>query len=408
MRKVLRSCWPPLLAAGILIFALTDPYWAQDKKGSMGMGMGGGKTGKALDKAAYKALHDVIDHGADLFNINGDYAGCYRAYEAGLIAVKPFLAHRPLVQKMIDDGLADAAKKHRVIDRAFALRRVLAQVRIAVRPGEASPGKDKKTKKDKEEMKGGVTKSLWDRLGGEKNVRKVVKDFIKIAGDDAKVNLTRNGKYKLDEKTVKLLEKTLVEFTSSATGGPLKYKGPDMKSAHKGMGIKNSEFDAAKADLKKALENHGAKEADIKELLKIVESTRKDIVEKKKKIIDMKGSADKKDADKKSTEKPKDGKVGTVSGTVVLNGRPDARAGYLTLVSNANKRTFSTYIHEDGTYLFRTPIPAGDYVVVIEKGPKEEGQPPAAIPEQYRSAATSPLRFTVEAGNQQRDLNIMK
>ena len=35
---------------------------------------------KALDEAVYKVLRDVINHGADLYNINQDYAGCYRLY----------------------------------------------------------------------------------------------------------------------------------------------------------------------------------------------------------------------------------------------------------------------------------------------------------------------------------------
>src|SRR5262249_51473362 len=149
-------------------------------------------------------------------------------------------------------------------------------------------------KKDKKVMDKKVeAKSLWDRLGGEKNVAKVVRDFIKIAGDDPKVNVTRDGKYKLDEKTLKLLENHVVAFVSSATGGQIQYKGPSMKEAHKGMGIKNSEFSAAKADLKKALEKNGAGPDEIKELLQIVEKTRKDIVEQKKK------TTDKKETDKK-------------------------------------------------------------------------------------------------------------
>lgn len=410
--RVLRRFWPALLATGVLVLALNNPFWAQDKKGDGKMGMGGGGSSKALDKAVDKALHDVIDHGADLFNINGDYAGCYRVFEAGLIAVKPFLAHRPELQKTIDDGLADAAKKHRVIDRAFALRRTLAEVRTAVRGG-TPPAKDKKTT-DKKTMdkKTEVKKSLWDRLGGEASVTKVVQDFIKIAGDDPKVDVTRGGKYKLDDKTLKLLEKHVVAFVSSATGGPLKYKGADMKAAHKGMGITNAQFSAAKADLKIALEKNGAKAEEIKELLQIVESTRKDIVEKKKPDADKKStdkkdtdkkSSDKKDTDKKGTEK----KEGTLSGTVMFDGKPAAGAGYLTLVAE-NNRTFSTYIDKDGKYIFRSPIPAGEYKIMIEKGPKEADQAPAPIPVRYRSAATSGLTFSVSAGEQRRDLNLLK
>ena len=49
----------------------------------------------------------------------------------------------------------------------------------------------------------------------------------------------------------------------------------------KGMGITAAQFDAIAADLKKALEQNGAKPADVDVVLKAVEGTRKDIVEGK-------------------------------------------------------------------------------------------------------------------------------
>ena len=76
------------------------------------------------------------------------------------------------------------------------------------------------------------------------------------------------------------MKKRLVEFVSAATGGPLKYEGKSMKEVHKGMAITNAEFDALAGHLVKALKDHGAKQADIDDLVKIVGSTRKDIVEK--------------------------------------------------------------------------------------------------------------------------------
>ena len=142
----------------------------------------------------------------------------------------------------------------------------------------AMPDADKKPAPDK-----GVTpkKTLWDRLGGEANVRKVIDDFAKAAAADPKVNLTRDGKYKLDEASVKFLENQLVDLVSTATGGPLRYSGKNMKEAHKGMGITNAEYDAAGAHLKKALEQNGAKAADVADVMQAVERLRQDIVEAK-------------------------------------------------------------------------------------------------------------------------------
>jgi hemoglobin len=224
---------------------------------------------KAVDKQLYDMLRDLHNRGADLYNA-GDAGGCYRMFQGGLIAVRPALGQHPDVQKMIDLGLADAERNQVVARRAFALHNLIEEVRAKINPNPKKPDETKPKEA-----------SLWERLGGEENVKKVVDDFVELAAANPKVNVTRNGKYKLDEKAVAHLKKELVDLVSQATGGPLKYTGKDMKELHKGMGITDAEFDAAAADLKKALQNNGAKPADIELVLKAVEGTRKDIVEKK-------------------------------------------------------------------------------------------------------------------------------
>ena len=52
-----------------------------------------------------------------------------------------------------------------------------------------------------------------------------------------------------------------------------------MKSIHQGMQISGGEFDAMKKDLKESLKMLKVGEKEQNELLKIVESVRKDIVE---------------------------------------------------------------------------------------------------------------------------------
>src|SRR5690242_11137029 len=111
MQRCLRGPFSAVLM--LLVFGVPLP--AQEKK----------IDGKALDKTIQDALREVINHGAHLFNDRADYAGCYRAFETGLITIKPFLDHRPDLQKTIQDGLAKAAEQPRVVDRAFTLRFVL-------------------------------------------------------------------------------------------------------------------------------------------------------------------------------------------------------------------------------------------------------------------------------------------
>ena len=124
-----------------------------------------------------------------------------------------------------------------------------------------------------------VKKSLWDRLGGEPAVKKVVHDFVVLAASDAKVDFFRGGKYKPD---VPKLEQLLVEFISSAAGGPLKYSGRDMKTVHEGMGITDAQFGAIADDLITVLKKYNVPQTEIDELVGAVAGTKPDIVEEVK------------------------------------------------------------------------------------------------------------------------------
>jgi truncated hemoglobin YjbI len=250
--------WPALLAVGVFGLGLVGLAGAADDTEKPAAAAGT----KALDKQLYDMLRDLHNRGADLYN-SDDAAGCYRMFQGGLIAVRPALAHHPDVQKAIDVGMEDAARNPSIARRAFALHILIENVRGKINPNP----KAKET-------------TLWERLGGEANVKKVVDDFVDLAANDAKVDFTRGGRYKLEGEAMVQLKKGLVDFVSMATGGPLKYTGKSMKEVHKGMGITDAQF-AAAADLKEALEKNGAKPADIDEVLKAVGGTRKDIVEKK-------------------------------------------------------------------------------------------------------------------------------
>lgn len=127
-------------------------------------------------------------------------------------------------------------------------------------------------------------KPLYERLGGEASIAKVVDEFVARGAANPKVNFVRKGTQKewpATPEAVAYLKRMLVEFIASATGGPQKYTGKAMKESHEGMRITNAEFDALAQDLRSALTlfNVPAKEQD--ELLAIVETTRADIVEAK-------------------------------------------------------------------------------------------------------------------------------
>jgi hemoglobin len=210
------------------------------------------------DAAARQAAAEVIKVGAPLFN-GGNREGCYRLYQGALVPLREIVGHRPELVVMIDSKTTAAAKAAATADKAYALRAALDEI----------------VKQCSAPMK----KPLWDRLGGEEGVRAVTKEFLVTAAADKKANIDRNGNYPLTAERVARVEQLVVEFISSATGGPLKYSGRDMKNSHAGMKITAAEFNAAAGHLIAALKKYNVPQAEIDELVGLVGGTAKDIVE---------------------------------------------------------------------------------------------------------------------------------
>jgi hemoglobin len=331
----------------------------------------GGGDDKAFEKSLDAGLREVINQGAAMFNNQADFAGCYRLYEGALIAVRPALGKYPELQKAIDRGIKEANALPRMHDRAHALRKTLDEVRGVLNPGSVPP-----------------PKTLWDNLGGEAGVSKVVSEVMVAASKDPKVNFDRSGKYPLDKKKAALLAKSLVDFISQATGGPYKYTGLSMKDAHMGMGITDAEFDALGGHIKKMLEKNGVKAADVKAVMGAIEGLRKDIVEPKK--------------DNKDQPDPN---MAVISGKVTLKGKP-LNYGFVTFV-DLDGRAFSANIQKDGTYVFKKHgFPPGQYKVLLEGSPTppEPGEVRTPIPEVYQSVTTTPLRLEALKGKKVHDI----
>lgn len=126
------------------------------------------------------------------------------------------------------------------------------------------------------------TKSLYERLGGTSGITAVIEEFVTRAAADEKVNFFRKGtsrEWKPSDAEVAWLKRLLVQFVSKHTGGPETYDGRDMKSVHHGMRITKAELDAIALDLKGALDKFKVGEKEQAELMQVVGSTEKDIVE---------------------------------------------------------------------------------------------------------------------------------
>jgi hemoglobin len=120
--------------------------------------------------------------------------------------------------------------------------------------------------------KKGGDKSLYDRLGGKDAITAVVDKFVGIVVADDRIN----GFFK--NADAGNLKKQLVDQICSATGGPCKYEGKDMKTAHAGMNVKDADFNALVEDLVKALDEFKVPEKEKSELLGALGGMKADIV----------------------------------------------------------------------------------------------------------------------------------
>lgn len=117
-------------------------------------------------------------------------------------------------------------------------------------------------------------RSLYDRLGGKSAITAVVDDFVGRVATDQRIN----GKFA--NANIPRLKTMLVEQICQASGGPCTYPGRDMKSAHAGMGVSGSEFDALVSDLVATLNKFKVGDREKNELLGALGPMKQDIVEK--------------------------------------------------------------------------------------------------------------------------------
>jgi hemoglobin len=115
-------------------------------------------------------------------------------------------------------------------------------------------------------------KSLYERLGGLPAIQAVIDDFVANVAADARINK------QFAQTDIPKLKKNLVDQVCQATGGPCKYTGLDMKTAHKGMKITDADFNALVGDLVKSLDKFKVPAKEKNELLTALGSMKPDIV----------------------------------------------------------------------------------------------------------------------------------
>jgi DNA-binding NtrC family response regulator/truncated hemoglobin YjbI len=118
--------------------------------------------------------------------------------------------------------------------------------------------------------------SLYFRLGGNRGIATFARDLFGRA-----IAHQQLGRFWKGRSTYGVLreERFLVAFLSSVVGGPAQYVGREMKSAHRGLGITPSDWEAFRVILQETLEALRVPQKERQEVVDFAESLRSDIVE---------------------------------------------------------------------------------------------------------------------------------
>lgn len=122
------------------------------------------------------------------------------------------------------------------------------------------------------------TASLFDRLGQSSGIERIV-DEVAARHLDNPVIRARFRPYLDQPQKLQDLKTHLARFLEMGSGGPQRYAGRDMRSAHTGMNISAAEYMAALDDIMAALAQAGIDEQTRKDVLAIAWSLKADIVQ---------------------------------------------------------------------------------------------------------------------------------
>ena len=122
------------------------------------------------------------------------------------------------------------------------------------------------------------TPSLYMRLGGYDAIAAVTDDFLGRLASDPQL-----GRFFVGQSTDSLgkIRQHIVDFLCQATGGPCVYHGRDMKTAHAGLKITESDWDVMVKHLNATMAKFKVPQKEQDEVLAAVGPLKADIVEKK-------------------------------------------------------------------------------------------------------------------------------
>ncbi len=121
-------------------------------------------------------------------------------------------------------------------------------------------------------------KSLYERLGGLEGISLVVSDFVDVFIQDQVIMSNPRVKERKTPESAPYIKYQVTTMVCQATGGPCEYTGLDMREAHKGLNVSDSEWDRMVEIFAETLAKHNVPERETQELFGILGPTKDDIV----------------------------------------------------------------------------------------------------------------------------------
>lgn len=118
-------------------------------------------------------------------------------------------------------------------------------------------------------------KTLYQRLGGYDALAAVTDDFITHLATDPEMGRFFTG---LSNDSKIRVRQHVIDFLCVATGGPCKYTGRDMRTAHTGLDISEAEWNKSVQYLVGTLDKFKVPEKEKSEVLGAISGLKGDIV----------------------------------------------------------------------------------------------------------------------------------
>jgi hemoglobin len=118
--------------------------------------------------------------------------------------------------------------------------------------------------------------TLYARLGGYDAIAAVANDLLPRLRNDP--HLGRFWKNRAEDSIMRE-KQLLIDYLCANAGGPMYYRGRDMKLSHRGMGITESDWNVFLSHAAATLAKFNVPEAEQRDIVAFVQSLKKDIVE---------------------------------------------------------------------------------------------------------------------------------